>query len=149
MSGVAISKGHLSDEFQKVSAHVGSENSSSPPPKPAPFSLRLNAEERAYLDEQAGNQPLGAYIRSELLSDRMQKRRRQRKPKIDEQQLASALSVLGESRLASNLNQIAHHANTGTLDVSIDLERELQEAYEAVIVMRDALLTSLGFKETT
>ena len=34
-----------------------------------PFSLRLTVEERSRLDQDAGNVPLGAYIRSRLFDD--------------------------------------------------------------------------------
>lgn len=117
--------------------------------KPAPFSLRLSLEERAYLDEQAGDQPLRAYIRDVLLSGQVRKRRILRKPKVDQQQLALLLALLGDSRLASKLNQLAHHANMGSLDCSEALEQELHEAYLAVIEMRNTLLGALGLREAS
>ena len=114
--------------------------------KPTPFSLRLSAEERAYLETQAGNRPLGAYIRQKLLGDRTASRRAVRKPQIEEAQYAALLAALGESRLSSNLNQLAHHANMGTLDVSDDVEKQLEEAYQVILEMRKALLMALGLK---
>ncbi len=36
---------------------------------PAPFSLRLTFEERAALEQAAGDMPLGAYIRDQVLRD--------------------------------------------------------------------------------
>lgn len=114
--------------------------------KPAPFSLRLNADERAFLEAQAGGRPLGAYIRERLLGERAEKRRYQRRPRIDDQQAALLLAELGHSRLSSNLNQLAKHANTGSLDVSEDIEQELHDAYLAILAMRDALMTALGLK---
>ena len=38
---------------------------------PPPFSLRLSKAERALLEARAGNQPLGAYMRSCLLGDQV------------------------------------------------------------------------------
>lgn len=99
--------------------------------KPAPFSLRLSADERANLQAQAGGRPLGAFIRERLLGDQAEKRRIQRKPRIDDKQAAMLLAELGHSRLSSNLNQLAKHANTGSLDVSPEVERELHDAYLA------------------
>lgn len=116
------------------------------PKAPPPFSIRLSAEERAYLNEKAGNQPLGVYIRATLLGDRSEKRRVLRKPTLDDQKVTSLLAALGESHLSSNLNQLARHANMGTLDVSRDVERELNDAYKAVIAMRDALFMALGMR---
>ena len=114
--------------------------------RPTPFSLRLTADERAYLEAKAGNRPLGAYIRAQLLGDRVEKRRELRSPQIGQEQYAALLAALGDSRLSSNLNQLAHHANMGTLDVSEDVQQQLQDAYGAVIAMREALFMALGLK---
>lgn len=114
--------------------------------KPVPFSLRLSAEERARLEAEAGGKPLGAYIRERLLGPNADKRRIQRKPRIDEQKIATVLAELGRSRLSSNLNQLAKSVNMGTLDVSRDVEQELKDACGAVLAMRDALIIALGLK---
>ncbi len=131
----------LSQPFQQVC---------NPKPKPvqarmaSPFSIRLSAEERVFLEQQAGHQPLGAYIRAQLFGKKVSKRRILRKPKIDEQQVASVLAALGQSRISANLNQLAKHANMGTLDISRDLDKELHDACGAVLAMRDALFVALG-----
>ncbi len=119
---------------------------SQPYEKPVPFSLRLTREERAQLHAQAGDQPLGAYIRHQLLGDKAQKRRRTRRPGVDHQKLALVLAELGRSRLASNLNQLAKATNMGTLDVSADLEQELREACQSIAAMREKLVSALGVK---
>lgn len=106
--------------------------------------MRLTAEERAYLEQLAGNRSLSAYIRGRLLGDHAEKRRDLRKPKLEDQQFAALLAALGESRMSSNLNQLAKHANMGTLDASQDVEQQLQEACEAVLAMRDALIMALN-----
>lgn len=67
-----------------------------------------------------------------------------RKPAADSEKLSALLGSLGESRLASNLNQLARHANTGSLDVSEEVENDLKHAYHAVLDMRDELMRSLG-----
>lgn len=139
MSGVVQPKLRASDTFGQVSG------TSKPKAKRAPpFSLRLTAEERAYLEHLAGNRSLSAYIRQQLLGDRVEKRRELRKPKIDDQQYAHLLAALGHSHLSSNLNQLAKHANMGTLDISQDVEQQLQEACDAVLAMRDALVMALN-----
>ncbi len=111
---------------------------------PTPFAIRFSDEERIYLKELAGSKPLGTFIRDIVLSDKVQKRRPTRQPSIDEKQLSVVLSALGQSRLSSNLNQLAKHANVGTLDVSQDIEQQLEDACGAVIAMRDALMIALG-----
>lgn len=135
-----------SDTFNKVSCAAPQPSRKKPP---SPFSIRLSEEERAYLIQKAGGKPLGAYIRSRLLGERAEKRRTFRKPKIDDRQIAQVLAELGASRLSSNLNQLAKSANMGTLDVSRNVEQELEDACGAVLAMRDALLTALGLKIDT
>lgn len=110
----------------------------------APFSLRLSPTERARLEAEAGNQPLGAYIRSRLLGEKVEKRRVTRRPAIDHKKLAMVLAELGRSRLASNINQLAKAANIGALDVSPEVEGELQEACQSIASVREALIDALG-----
>lgn len=77
------------------------------PPGPkeiaTPFSIRLTPSEKAYLTKKAGSRPLGAYIRQEILGDQTHSRRKERKPKVDEKQVAALLAELGQSRIPSNL----------------------------------------------
>ncbi len=133
MSQIAIA-----NRFQKVAEPPRGKKRASP------FCIRLTQDERAYLEELAGTQPLGSYIRKSLLGKRAEKRKTYRKPKINDAQLGQILAELGRSRYSSNLNQIAKSANMGTLDVSRDVEQELLEACGAVLAMRDALITALG-----
>jgi hypothetical protein len=78
------------------------------PDTPAPFSLRLTFEERAALEQAAGDMPLGAYIRAQVFKDgKTRKRRRYKRPVKDHQALGQLLGALGEARLANNLNQLA------------------------------------------
>lgn len=137
-AGIAQASG----SFQQASRP----SAGTPNRKPAPFSLRLSAEERAYLEDKAGACPLGVYIRERLLGDRVLKRRTSRKPKVDEKQLALVLAELGRSRLSSNLNQLARAVHTGTLPLPHEVERDLREACQAVLAMRDALIDALGLK---
>ena len=112
----------------------------------SPFSMRLSTEERKFLEEHAGSQSWASYIKERVFGEQDSKRKSRRRPRIEDKELASALSGLGHSHLASNLNQLARHANMGTLDVSEDIERQLGEAYGAVIEMRKALFMALGFR---
>lgn len=109
--------------------------------RPTPFSLRLTRDERTMLDERAGGQPLGAYIRGQLLGEvNLTKRRAQRKPKVTDKNLALVMALLGEQRIASNLNQLARHANMGTLDCDDETLEQIQEACAAMIAVRHYLL---------
>lgn len=109
-----------------------------------PFSLRLTVEERKRLDEMAGNQSLGSYIRDRLLGEQTEKRRKIKKPKPDTAMLAMVLSELGQSRLASNINQLAKAANMGTLDITPEIEQEIEQACREIQAMRALLITALG-----
>ncbi len=109
-----------------------------------PFSLRLTIEERQRLDELAGNQPLGSYIRDRLLGEQAEKRRKVKKPTPDTALLALVLGEFGRSRLASNINQLAKAANIGTLDVTPETEREIIQACAEIQAIRVLLITALG-----
>lgn len=118
---------------------------------PSPFSLRLTFEERTLLEREAGKKPLGAYIRSKLLKDFEQPRKvrtRTRKPLKDEKALSELLGKLGGSRLASNINQLAKAANTGSLPVTPDTEAALKAACEDVSLMRMLLMKALGYYDS-
>lgn len=115
---------------------------------PTPFSLRLTFEERAALEQSAGTRPLGAYIRSKLFDGKekpRKKRTRTRKPLKDDKALGELLGKLGESRLASNVNQLAKAANSGSLPVTPDTEKALQDACGDVRAMRILLMQALGY----
>lgn len=121
--------------------------------KPPPFSLRLTFEERARLEELAGNEPLGSYIKRKVFNGKgtgkRRSRSRQRRPIKDEQKLAQVLAMLGQSRIANNLNQLAKAAHIGTLPLLPDTEREIRKACADVALMRRELLRALGHRTDT
>lgn len=115
--------------------------------RPAPFSLRLTEEERREIEAKAGGMALGAYIKSVVLSDAGAMYRRKTKPPVAEQQLlAEVLARLGQTRTASNLNQIAKHLNQGTLVLDEELAADLHRAVAEVAWMRVTLMRALGIK---
>lgn len=116
------------------------------PPKPLPpFSLRLTAAERARLENDAAGKPLGAYIRERLFGKDAAPRKRQGvAPVKDHEALGRVLGALGQSRLSSNLNQLAKAVNTGSLPVTPETEADLKEACRDVSALRDELLRALG-----
>ena len=112
---------------------------------PAPFSLRLTFEERAALERAAAGMPLGAYIRSRLFDGSVPPRRtRGKHPVKDHIALAEVLSLLGEARVANNLNQLARAANSGSLPVTPETEKALADACADIRWMRDRLMAGLG-----
>ncbi len=115
--------------------------------KPTPFSLRLTFEERAELERQAGDKPLGAFIRAKLLDEAVHApRKARRKPVGDQKALGQVLGQLGQSRLANNLNQLARAANTGSLPVTPETEAAIADACADVRVMRNALMKAMGME---
>ena len=129
----------VSGQFNKATGKAGK--------TPAPFSLRLTFEERAMLDRMAGGQQLGADIRKQLFGEAASPRTlHQRRVGPDKKALAQALSILGQSRLSSNMNQIAKAVHIGTLPLSSELEGELSAACADIRAMRNALIRALGLK---
>ena len=109
-----------------------------------PFSLRLTFEERAKLERDAAGMALGAYIRSRLLDpETVAPRKRGKFPVKDHKLLAQLLAMLGQSRLANNVNQLAKAANTGSLPVTPETEEALLTAVHEVTRMRQLLIEAL------
>lgn len=75
------------------------------------------------------------------------KLRRSGLPIKDRRSLAKLLALLGRSRLASNLNQLAHIANIGALPATPETEAELREAVAAVRDLRRLLIVALGLED--
>jgi hypothetical protein len=111
------------------------------------FPLRLSADERARLEELAGETPLATYIKFRIFNNLPPLAQLQGvRNGCDTKLIAQLLAVLGEARIANNLNQLARHANMGTLEVTPETELQLLEACADVQIMRRALMTALGSK---
>lgn len=115
------------------------------------FPMRLSPEERKRLEREAGETPLATYIKFRLFNNlpplsTFAATRPGGRPATDTQLIAKLLAALGDSRLASNLNQLAKSANMGTIDLGPEVETELLEACAAVKSMRRDLITALGLK---
>ncbi|MBN8520842.1 MAG: plasmid mobilization relaxosome protein MobC [Alphaproteobacteria bacterium] len=112
----------------------------------APFSVRLTETERDRLMDEAKGLPLGTYIKAKALGGSFPPRRGSGFSVRDRQSLAKALALLGGSRIANNLNQLAHAANIGTLPLTPETEADLLEALHHVREVRDLLIAALGLK---
>jgi len=107
--------------------------------------FRVTASEKQELLRLAGRKPLSRFIRDALLEGMQRTRKAYRKPKRDDVLLCKVLAALGNSRLSSNLNQIAKAANRGALPVTEELSFDLQSACLDIRAMRMALMMALGF----
>lgn len=113
---------------------------------PPPFSIRFTFEERAKLDELSEGIPLGKFIKDCLFKLAMRPDAPARLPIQDKKLISKLLGLLGKSRIASNLNQLAKAANSGSLPVNDEVQKALLEAAHAVLWMRDTLVQALGLK---
>lgn len=90
---------------------------------------------------------LGGYIQSRLFdSGSPPPRRRSKNPVKDQKALAQALGLLGQSRISSNLNQLARSANMGSLPVTPDTEAALMKALDEVHEIRRLLIEALNLE---
>lgn len=113
--------------------------------RPAPLSIRLNDSERQQLTALAGGLPLSSYIKAVLFRDEASAMRRPpRAVCADRQLLGRVLAALGQSRLASNLNQLAKAANSGSLFCDDQITARLAEACREISAIRVLLMQALG-----
>lgn len=109
-----------------------------------PVSLRMTFEEKANLEKAAAGMPLSAYIRWKLFDPASPPpQRRGAFPVKDFRALAQLLAMLGQSRLANNMNQLAKAANSGSLPVTPETEEALLNAVREVAFMRALLIQAL------
>ena len=116
---------------------------------PAPFSIRFTDEERKSIEKAAAGQPLSSFIKDilrEALPSLIKKRTAGKPLHIDQKSLAQLLGALGQSRISSNINQLAKAANSGSLPVNQEVLSALKEAVSNVHWMRETLIKALGLK---
>lgn len=138
-----LPKGAISGAFRVAASNSRQRAKSKSPP---PFSLRLSADERALLKSQAGNKPLGSFIREKLLGGSAEKRRKVTRPGRNHETLALLLSELARSRLSPSLGELAHAASIGTLDATSETIDNINQACRDIADMRARLIDGLGVK---
>ena len=110
--------------------------------------LRLTEEEHTQLKHLSEGMAISAYIRQCVFGSKtVRRKRRSHVPVHDQHAMAKALALLGQSRIANNLNQLAHRANMDSLIMDDKAYNQIQEAYDHVIAMRDNLIKALGLIE--
>lgn len=115
--------------------------------RPSPITLRLTPKERAKLEELAQTMTLSAYIRMVLFAEDVSPRKSSSKAPIkDREELAQVLGLLGQSRIANNLNQLAKEAHLGALLMDEQTQSQIDEAYLYVLEIRQHLIQALGLK---
>ena len=116
------------------------------PKRAAPFSLRLTVEERAELEKLADGRPLGEYVKDVIFNERRKPKRTSGQQVTNKQLFLKLLHVLGKSRLSQNINQLAKAANSGSLPVTPETEKALEQACRDIRWLRETCLESLGTK---
>ncbi len=134
----------ISQSFDKAAKRSKTPKAKKRAKYPSPITFRPTDEERVMLKTDANGMSQSAYIRKCLFGKKVSKRV---VPETDRMLLAQILARLGETRIPNNLNQIAYHANCGSLvldDVTIE---EINEACVHVAWMRTQLIEALGLKD--
>ena len=116
--------------------------------KPAPrLTLRVTEDELAQLKKLSSGISLSAYIRKCVFGKNTAPRKvRSRVPVRDQEALAQVLGLLGQTRIANNLNQIAYEANCGSLLMDQETEDEIKLACAHIAFIRVKLIEALGIK---
>jgi len=111
------------------------------------ITLRLSVDDHSRLQELADGMALSTYIRAKALGESLPRRKLRSSASVaDKQALAQILALLGQSRIANNLNQLAYHANVGALPVDDATCGQISDAYEHVLFLRKTLVNALGLK---
>ena len=109
--------------------------------------LRLSVEDHAKLQELADGMALSTYIRAQALGEALPRRKTRSSPSVaDKRALAQILGLLGQSRIANNLNQLAYHANIGSLAMDEEKQAQIEEAYDHIFFLRQSLIKALGMR---
>lgn len=92
-----------------------------------------------------------AYIRKCCLAADVSPRRRSKVlPVKDQTMLSQVLGLLGATRIANNINQIAYAINSRQVVVlSLDTEAVLRECRDYLKAIKEALYQALGIKDSS
>ncbi|MGJ8572298.1 MAG: plasmid mobilization protein [Hoeflea sp.] len=113
------------------------------------ITMRLTDNELERLKKASAGTSISAYVRKMLFGKDVSLRKtRSRVTVEDEIVLAQVLGKLGESRMANNLNQLAHQANCGSLLIDESTEEEIKLACAQIAWMRVKLIEALGIKNS-
>jgi len=146
-AGVSIAN-HIGHKFNETSRPVSHQRSTPKKDKTlSPVTLRLTKDEISKLNNLSKGMSRSAYIRKCLFGKSATPRKvRSRVPVKDQEALAQVLGLLGQTRIANNLNQIAYEANCGSLLMDEETENEIKLACAHIAWIRVKLIEALGIK---
>ena len=111
------------------------------------ITLRLTKEELEMLKSLSAGVSVSVYVRKCIFGkDAKPRKKRAQVPVENQEALAQVLGRLGQTRFANNLNQLAHHANCGSLLVDDQTEEEIKVACAHIAWIRMKLVEALGLK---
>ena len=117
-------------------------------PQSPRITIRLTEEEKSLLEKAADGMTLSAYIRARIFYGELKPIHTRRvQPIRDQKTLAQLLGILGQSRMANNLNQLAKAVNTGSLPLTPDVEQDIKKACSNISEMRVMLIKALGLRD--
>jgi len=109
--------------------------------------VRFSRDDYERLQELADGAALSVYLRAKALEETLPKRRKLSGSSIEDRQaIAQLLGLLGQSRIANNLNQLAYHANIGALQIDDETKSQIIETYDYILFIRQTLMNALGKK---
>lgn len=110
------------------------------------FPIRFSESERTELERRSGDMALGAYIKSELFSGGIKRRRGSRSPTKDNVSLAQVLAMIGQSKVGDRLEILSSAVENGSLLLNDEVVSDIQTACAEVHAMRSMLMKALGFQ---
>jgi len=108
----------------------------------SPLSVRLSAEQRAQLENDAVGMSLNAYVLSKLFDAP----KRKKQPTKRDKAIASALRRMSHAGIATFLASLIVAQEEQRLGLSPDEEAELREAYAECFRIRRDLIEALGLQ---
>ncbi len=132
----------------KIQAEFQIAKALSKPANLAPrITLRLTEAELETLKRLSSGMSLSSYVRKCVFGkDAKPRKMRAHVPVQNQQALAQVLGLLGQTRFANNLKQIAHQANCGSLLMDAQTEDEIKMACAHIAWIRVKLIEALGLK---
>ena len=129
--------------FNTASAGLAHSAPPKKPTRPKPVSIRLSEAERAWLEREAGELSLSAFIRQRVFGA---PRGLKDRAISDPEALGKALHLLAQAEIGKSLRLIAEAVAHGTLSLDAAVQEELVAACAAVQDTRRLLVVALGVR---
>ena len=112
----------------------------------APLSIRLSANERTWLEEQAGGMPIGTYVKSRLFAanDNTPPRTRGRAPIKDHEELAKVHGKFARFDVFLTIKGLLKAIEKGNIRLKPKTEDALVSACEDISDIRHHVMKALG-----